>query len=1194
MVPASILHRFHRIVLVILLFGILAACRLRAQDGGWGPAPGARPAYSVVYTGRLYGYFRYPEEQATSQSGCPVFSEPQASPQVRRILDALRTLRLPEDHLHLLVSMGDDFAPELLSRTMRNADPSSPESGQLLLKDLFSPDPAGSAWLPAASDGSPRKPQALNRGAVPSDNVGCFFRLAGFDAAVPGQQDFAFGPDRLRELARFLAEPGDSVYRPVQMLAANLAIVSSVHGSRPPFPAGALPLPVQQALAPRANPSIALPAAVMPWLRTVSVTTTDETASVFDCPAKPEDPRDFDLPTRKGNACTRLSSAGTGHNVFALDKAVHPSVNFLDYYTLDPGTNHALCVEFQDGKKPEVSCKLFSVQYPLLQYRPDTSGATPAPYYLSPAGAAGPRVAIFGVMDPGLIGYIGQFRYTYMNRDRSFDTRLQIGDPAEALRQIVGLCEATPVCAGARKILLAQMPVSKALQLAATTDGFDLVVAQSDYEHATGTQTRSRVLSARSHPDVLAPGFVFDSARDNALSVNLRRADLYLESAGPDQATREHLANRVEDDPVPAPALRPGGLRNLQAAVAAAVAGPAEGAAAANYEQIALLSMRQFCGTDVALLQHRDIFSGLEKAVAYWPPGRSYGVQQLLDEVLWNGEFVFCLPVKGSTLKKMLQESAHFDQQDRDRLSLETQRGRGLATLGIMTSGAGPNQPVIRGQPVDDNQLYGVAMTDYLAFGDTGYPELSSEAVLPRVRITSVGTLHRLTGFACERASVGAAADCPDARPIDSPDFFDPIVQTPFDTNAGLSALQQFRHWLRSPLQLHSGATTLFGAREAQETQAPYHGSWWFTLQNLSAEYDLTFIRGSDKTIPANFSGINTFSQLSTPESSKLGLWTRVRGGYQFPRYFDFFAAGEEKVTYAAVRIPNLSGNGDFGPYQGTLADNLVRSEIGLLSKPAWRRAPFRILLSENLLTQVTNPFLDLFEVPPCGTPGCIPQATIFPVRNLGKNYLLMTRLGARLQNENSANWFEAGREYGENFGIPIGFSLQDPGRAQPFSCSLAGNLSLTQCIYSDPLFNVQSQVLPNLQNQPISGWFTDFHIAVPLFPSKLQLTVDSYGELFDRRQQDTSFNTRFYEDLTTSLKIPLWGNLTFAPQVEVFFFQNKVIPGQSLLTNHYTFVTSSLKLEYQFAWRRGVGIKRALRYPGGASTAASPGSPLP
>ena len=91
--------------------------------------------------------------------------------------------------------------------------------------------------------------------------------------------------------------------------------------------------------------------------------------------------------------------------------------------------------------------------------------------------------------------------------------------------------------------------------------------------------------------------------------------------------------------------------------------------------------MPRFCGSDIALFQHRDVFADFQKAIAYWPADRSYGVQQLLDEALWKGDFAFCLPVKGSTLKKMLKDSAHFDQQDRDSLSLETEKGRGLISV---------------------------------------------------------------------------------------------------------------------------------------------------------------------------------------------------------------------------------------------------------------------------------------------------------------------------------------------------------------------------------------------------------------------------------------------------------------------------------------------------------------------------------
>jgi hypothetical protein len=376
------------------------------------------------------------------------------------------------------------------------------------------------------------------------------------------------------------------------------------------------------------------------------------------------------------------------------------------------------------------------------------------------------------------------------------------------------------------------------------------------------------------------------------------------------------------------------------------------------------------------------------------------------------------------------------------------------------------------------------------------------------------------------------------------------------------------------------------------ENVVEHRGLWWLTLENVSLEYDLTFIRGADQTVPANFSGINSFTQLSTPESSQLGIWTRIRGGYAFPRFVDFFASGEERYTRAAVRVAAASGNGDFGPYQLTLTNNIVRGEFGVLSKPLFRALPIRALLSENLSTQVADPFQQLAVPAPCSGNACIPGAATLTTFQLGKNFLVMTRVGARLQN--NVSWFEAGREFGENFGIPFGYTLRDPGRAQPYSCAASGNTSLGDCVASDPLFTSDSKVLPNLENQRIAGWFMNFHTAAPLYRDKLQLTVDSYGEVFDRRPNDSGFNTRYYEDLTVALKVPLFGNLTFAPQVETFFFQNKAVPNQQVMTNHYTFVTSSLKLEYGFDWRRGVGWRRALRYPNGVSTAPSTAPPAP
>jgi hypothetical protein len=729
------------------------------------------------------------------------------------------------------------------------------------------------------------------------------------------------------------------------------------------------------------------------------------------------------------------------------------------------------------------------------------------------------------------------------------------------------------------------MPYYRAAELAANLKAFDIVISRPDPEHATAEEASSRIAGSRD-AFLLTPGFAFDTHRSQPLGVNLRRAD-YFETAA-----NRLLANRGADESVPPP-------RNphichscaLNQAVAKATAAPPSSASTSSYEKLALYSMQQFCAADIALLQHRDIFTALDKAVAYWPATAPASPQDLLNEVLWKGDFAFCLPLKGSTIKRVLAESDAFDRQDRDNLSIPIEKGRGLSTLGIQTDPR-TNEPAIHGQAIDDNRLYGVAMTDYLAFGTTGYPELSSEAIPPVVRVVSLQDLNRLTGLACQQLPADFTRGSCQAEPIAASDYFAAIAQRPFDTTRGVTAWLEFRRWLKQPLEPQPiAATVLAPSSRDPETEVEHRPYWWFTLQNVSLGYNLNFIRGSAKTVPGDFAGNNSFSQLSTPESSAVNLWVRARGGYTFSRYIDFYMSGEYKYSRLAVR--STAGNGNFGPYQITLGNNLLRSEAGITSKPLTPRAPIRLLVSEDLFTQAVTPFQQ-FTVPlACGSDPCPDGTSAVETFYLPRNYLLVTRLGARIQNTES--WFEAGREYGSNVDLVRSYSLNDPARpGAPFQCDVTQGLSLSDCIALDSAFTNRSRVVARTQTQPVAGWFANFHIAVPLWRTNLQLVADSYGEVFDKMRGDTRYNTRFYEDLTIGLKVPLWGNLSFAPQVETFYYQNKILPEPFPTAHHYVFVTTSIALQYGFDWHRGVGLLRALRYPSGVSTTTTETTPRP
>ena len=119
---------------------------------------------------------------------------------------------------------------------------------------------------------SPDLDSALSAGAGTAgfDNVACFFRLAGFDAVIPGREDFRFGPERLRELARYLASeaPGGT---PVQMLGANLVI--NTFSAKPPRATRANVIePRNYSLAGQNGSSFRFPTVPLPWLRRFDIT----------------------------------------------------------------------------------------------------------------------------------------------------------------------------------------------------------------------------------------------------------------------------------------------------------------------------------------------------------------------------------------------------------------------------------------------------------------------------------------------------------------------------------------------------------------------------------------------------------------------------------------------------------------------------------------------------------------------------------------------------------------------------------------------------------------------------------------------------------------------------------------------------------------------------------------------------------
>ncbi len=222
-----------------------------ANSHAQGPLSSGDAHYSVAYTGRFLGYARAPESQTQGDTSCTAFPNERLSPFTRAML--VLTTAYPD---RVLVGMGNNFSPDLFARTFEPL-PIAPGTGASPpvfreFKDDFAWN--GSSWVPFAHGPYP---------TIPMDNVGCFFRLAGYTAIVPGKHDFWFGAERLQLLARFLAGDGaaESGPKPVQMLASNIAIVTTQANADPPLPAALRKTGYE------VSKDADLPSPVLPYLR---------------------------------------------------------------------------------------------------------------------------------------------------------------------------------------------------------------------------------------------------------------------------------------------------------------------------------------------------------------------------------------------------------------------------------------------------------------------------------------------------------------------------------------------------------------------------------------------------------------------------------------------------------------------------------------------------------------------------------------------------------------------------------------------------------------------------------------------------------------------------------------------------------------------------------------------------------------
>lgn len=594
-------------------------------------------------------------------------------------------------------------------------------------------------------------------------------------------------------------------------------------------------------------------------------------------------------------------------------------------HALTPGASYGFCLT-KSGQKP--FCTPFSVHSPFFQYPLQNINdwtRVPAPYATKRVG--GQKVAVFGVVEPQFDEHIGDLNRGWVNANPRWDSSVVVADPVRSLEQLLQFCELDPECRGARKILLAQMPAEKAALLGVHLGKtFELIIAETDNQRATDEQTLTR--RSASDPDfrptfLVVPARMHRESEPGVLEVRLQKADLtpsvcpapacasqwkleHTLFAGTVRLREELGPGRPLGEPVDAAllkvdhALDPQHLRQWSTRD--------------KFQRLVLDAMRKLDQADVAMLQRRDLFAPLH--YARMPVGAAE-LEPVLDRVLWKGDFVLPVQATGRTLKALLQRSRQFDQQDASALNLELEAGRGLVTLGILQD-AGTGQFLVNGEPLEDRRLYALAVTDYLARGDTGYPELQQPAVPPPKRLRDLGLLSRLSTLVCGALAAGPqAARCGD-RKFPAIGYLDETAQQPLDATPGLTPWQRLRTWPAHGLNRPSP----FPAAHSLEFATQMRRVWSVALEKLEGSYSL-YQHNSDTeaNLSSKFAGV-PLSRVTSPEATSLSSSLRLRVR-RAGKLLDGFALAEESFARQLTRQSNNA-------YLQDQKANLLAGEFGV------------------------------------------------------------------------------------------------------------------------------------------------------------------------------------------------------------------------------------------------------------------------
>ncbi|HEV2988264.1 MAG TPA: 5'-nucleotidase C-terminal domain-containing protein [Candidatus Angelobacter sp.] len=596
-------------------------------------------------------------------------------------------------------------------------------------------------------------------------------------------------------------------------------------------------------------------------------------------------------------------------------------------------------------------------------------------------------------------------------------------------------------------------------------------------------------------------------------------------------------------------------------------------------QQLALSAIRDKVHADVALLQTKDFYphglkdylqeNCVDKNTRQLLKCNLY-IQQILERIVWKGDFIQTLSVTGNVLKTVLKKSDGFAETEKAGYIPIEEPGWQLVTLGVKPDPNDSGNYLINGRPLDPDALYTVAASDFIALGDTGYPELATPPVGdPDPPASPQGKVSTVSAVTCN--AIKLQKDTPSTiqktcnQDIPAKDFPDRADRPPDDARAVNTNLHKFYAWtfLRRRLGQHVAylpAATPATVQETWQKKVENQANWNWSFDQLSVGFSGLSHTGTEQEVSQKFSGVLN-PVVAVPHTHSWEWDVNSALTLYRPRA-DWFVS--ERLQYSSTFTSQVPG-----PRAETQPTNQFVLESGgrlHLYHQNKELPQLSLALYGHFETSVGNPITTLQ----------IANSAFPLVFDQGRTYLLLARSGLRWEDRKS--YIEAGLEAGPSLNAIRQFDVLVAPGGPTETCRLQASVSLTNCINNFNLAHLATPVTNTstvgVQRGPQDryGAYWTMKVVVPINDT-VSYNFQEFSDYFFLAGADNSADARFRHRLVHTLKFMVLPNLSFEPTYTLFFFENK-LDYNFLLQQQY-----SVKMNYSFNFSNRHEWKRQFKY---------------